>query len=255
MSETPQQITSETPQHQPALPHETITIKKDTLWKYSTFILAAVLIVGAIVFFVQGDSNNTTGQVVNNPTDQLPAPQPERVEVNIEGAPAEGKKNAPVVMVEYTDYQCPFCSRHFLQTYPQIKTDYIDTGKVLYVTKDFPLSFHENAQKAAEAAHCVREQKGDEGYFMMHDKLFENQQSLSVDNYKKWARELGANGAQFDSCLTSGKMASVVSKGLQEGQQDGVQGTPGFFINGKLVSGAQPFAAFKSVIDAELAAA
>jgi len=232
---------------------DTITIKKDTLWKYSTLLLATILVVGAFVYFNDKDNPNigVTGQVVNNPGQQLPE-QNAPVKVNIEGYPAEGKGNAPVVMVEYTDYQCPFCGRHFTQSYSQIKKEYVDTGRVRLVMKDFPLGFHEHAQKAAEAAHCAREQKGDEGYFRMHDKLFENQQSLGMENYKKWAKELGLNGAKFDSCLDSGKMASIVKKGFSEGQQDGVQGTPAFFINGNLVSGAQPFSAFKQVIDAEL---
>ena len=231
---------------------DVITIKKDNIWKYSTFILAAVLIVGIFMFFNKGDDSNTgTGKVVNAPPEQLPG-ESAAVEINIESYPKQGKENAPVIIVEYLDYQCPFCGRHFSQTYPQIKREYIDSGKVLYVVKDFPLSFHEHAQKAAEAAHCVREQKGDEGYFLMHDKIFENQDNLGVENYKKWARELGVDGARFDSCLDSGKMAGIVQKAFQEGQQDGVQGTPGFFINGKLVSGAQPFGAFKAAIDAEL---
>lgn len=232
---------------------DTITIKKDTLWKYSTFILVAILIVGAFVFFIgdKNSQNNPPGQIVNNPPGQLPSKN-EPVKVNIDGYPTEGKANAPVTMVEYTDYQCPFCGRHFTQTYPEIKKDYIDTGKVKFVVKDFPLSFHEHAQKSAEAIHCVREQKGDEGYFKMHDIVFANQQSLSNENLKKWAREVGADGAKFDSCLDSGKMVSLVQKSFNEGQQDGVQGTPAFFINGKLVSGAQPFTAFKQAIDAEL---
>lgn len=232
----------------------TITIKKDTLWKYSTFILAAVLVVGAFVFFM-GDGNNgsPTGQVANNPNPSVPSVPAEKVKVNIEGAPFLGEKSAPVVLVEYTDYQCPFCGRHFTQTFGQIKSTYIDTGKVKYVTKDFPLNnIHPNAQKAAEAAHCMREQKDDKGYYAMHDKIFANQQTMSVESYKKWARELGADGAKFDSCLDSGKSASIVSKNLAEGQADGIQGTPGFFINGKLLSGAQPFSAFQSAIEAEL---
>lgn len=232
-------------------PQETITIRKDALWKYSTFLLLAILIVGGFMYFNKEESGGGTAQVVNNPAEQLPG-ESARVQVNIDGAPFIGDDDASVVMVEYSDYECPFCGRHYLQTYAQLKTQYIDTGKVKYVMKDFPLSFHPNAQKAAEAVHCVREQKDDEGYFLMHDKVFSNQQDLSVENYKKWARELGINGAKFDSCLDSGKTAGLVQKGFSEGQQDGVQGTPAFFINGKLVSGAQPFEAFKQAIDAEL---
>lgn len=231
-------------------------IKMDKM-KILTILVSVTLILSLIntfgIFF-SGSSNSVTGDVVKE--ENVPAPsvpsEPSNVKVNIEGAPVKGDKNAPVTIVEYTDYECPFCGRAYQQTYPLIKSEYIERGKVKYVVKDFPLSFHPNAQKAAEAAHCVREQKGDEGYFSMHDKIFENQQSLSVDNYKNWARELGVNGAQFDSCLDSGKMAGTVRKGFSEGQSDGVQGTPAFFINGKLISGAQPYPAFQQAIDAEL---
>lgn len=233
---------------------DTITIKKDSLWKYSTFVLAAILIVGAFVFFM-GDKNSAgpTGNVVEQPGEQLPTQPTSKVEVNIEGAPFKGENDAPVVMVEYSDYECPFCGRFYSQTLPQIQKEYIDTGKVKLVYKDFPLSFHPNAQKAAESAECARDQKKDDGYWNMHDKIFENQQSINVENYKKWAREIGLNGAQFDSCLDSDKFASAVQKDFNEGTEDGVQGTPAFFINGKLISGAQPFSAFKQAIDAELA--
>jgi protein-disulfide isomerase len=233
---------------------DTFTIKKDTLWKYSTFILAAILVVGAFAFF-SGDSNTGgTAQVIDTPGQQVPTPEPSRVSANTEGYPSKGSDDAPVVLIEYSDYECPFCGRHYTQTYQQIISQYVDTGKVKMVFKDFPLSFHPNAQKAAEAAHCVRDQSGDEGYFSMHDKLFDNQQNLNVDNFKKLAREVdGVDGGKFDSCLDSGKFASLVQKGFAEGQQDGVRGTPGFLINGKPLSGAQPFSAFQQAIEAELA--
>lgn len=228
-----------------------ITIKKDSLWKYSTFILAAVLVIGAFVYFTGDKVSPPTGAVINNPQPTLPG-QTAKVEVNIDGAPYKGEDDAPVVIVEYTDYQCPFCGRHYDQTYNQIMDQYVKTGKVKYVTKDFPLSFHPFAQKSAEATHCVREQLKDDGYYMMHDKIFANQETLSLENLKKWAREVGADGAKFDSCLDSGKTAMIVQKGMQEGQQDGIQGTPGFFVNGKLISGAVPFANFQQAIEAEL---
>jgi protein-disulfide isomerase len=237
-----------------ALSSESITISKDTLWKYSTFVLGALLIVGAFAFFI-GDGDNGTGQVINNPPPAAnnPPSAPAIVEVNYEDAPSKGNKDAPVVLVEYTDYQCPFCERHFTQTYSQIVSQYVDTGKVLYVSKDFPLNnIHPQAQKAAEATHCVRDQLGDDGFFKMHDLLFQNQASLNVANFKKWAREVGADGSEFDGCLDSGKNAGIVAKNLQEGQADGIRGTPGFLINGKALSGAQPFSAFQQAIESEL---
>ena len=178
------------------------------------------------------------------------------ISVNIEGSPVKGKENAPVTIVEFSDYECPFCSKFFTETYSLIKKNYIDKGKVKLVFKDFPLSnIHKNAQKAAEAARCVREQKSDDGYFRMHDKLFTNQENLSIENYKKWARSLGVNGEKFDTCLDEGRFASAVESDFIYGQQLGVGGTPAFFINGKLVSGAQPYSVFEQIIEEELAVA
>ncbi len=176
-----------------------------------------------------------------------------KVTVNTQGAPMKGSASATITLVEFSDYECPFCGRHFTQTYPSIIKNYVDTGKVKFYFMNYPLNFHPNAQKSAEAALCVKDQKGDTGYFTMHDKLYSNQDALSIENYKKWAREVGANGAQFDTCLDSGKFAKQVTDDLAYGQQIGVSGTPGFFINGRLVSGACPYSAFQTAFDAELA--
>ncbi len=193
---------------------------------------------------------------------QLPPPgtsadTPTNTPVNVEigDSPFKGKEDAPVTIVEFSDYQCPYCGKFFTETLSLIDTNYIKTGKVKFVYKDFPLNFHENAQKAAEAARCVGEQKGDAGYFKMHDKLYQNQESLGVENLKKWARELGVDGAKFDKCLDDGKFADAVKIEMAYGQQLGVSGTPAFFINGKMLTGAQPYSAFQQVIDAELSAA
>lgn len=185
-----------------------------------------------------------------------PVPTGEPINVEIGDAPFKGNVNAPVVIVEFSDYQCPFCERAYSDAVTQIDTNYVKTGKVKFVYMDFPLGFHPEAQPAAEAARCFEFVKGgnDAEYFKFHDKLFENQASLSNANYKKWAKELGANSAQFDSCLDSGKFADAVQADADYGATIGVSGTPAFFVNGKLVSGAQPYAKFKQMIDAELAA-
>ena len=187
-------------------------------------------------------STNTAGQQQNT------AP----VTVELGDSPVKGNANAPITIVEFSDYQCPYCGKFFSETLPSIDKDYIKTGKVKY--KDFPLGFHENAQKASEAARCVGEQKGDAGYFKMHDKLYANQNDLGVDNLKKLAKELGVDSAKFDKCLDDGKFADAVKKDLAYGQQLGVSGTPAFFVNEKMLSGAQPYSVFKQMIDAELAA-
>lgn len=225
---------------------DTIRIKKESLWKYSTFVLAAILIIGAIVFFTSGD---TTGRVVDDSGNALPSTGG-NVQVSIDDDATRGDEDAKVTIVEFSDYECPFCGRYFQQTYGQLKTDYIDTGKVRYVFRDFPLSFHQNAMPAALAAECIKEKGGDEAYWKMHDKMFENQESLGKDNLKAWAKEIGYD---ISSCMDSEKYKSEIQKDMRDGQEYGVQGTPAFFINGKLISGAQPYSVFKQAIDAELA--
>ncbi len=178
------------------------------------------------------------------------------VDVEIGDSPVKGDENAPVTIIEFSDFQCPFCKKFVDETLPSIQKDYIKTGKVKLVFKDFPLvNIHDNAQEAAEAARCVREQKGDTGFWRMHDLIFKNQDKLSPESIRKWALEVGASGAKFDSCLSEGKYTEAVNDEAAYGQQLGVTGTPAFFINGKLVSGAQPYSAFKQAIEAELASA
>ena len=224
--------------------NDTISIKKDTLWKYSTFVLLAIVVIGGF-FLLKGDS---TGSAVVNPnTGGNTAP----VKVDGDDDAVLGNENAPVTIIEFSDYQCPFCERFWSQTYPLIKSEYIDTGKVKLIYRDFPLtSIHPMAMPAAIAVECVREQGGDEAYYEMHDKIFENQASLSESNLKKWAQELSYN---IDSCLDSEKYLSEVESDLKEGAAAGVRGTPSFFINGQPLSGAQPFQNFQAAIEAELA--
>ena len=155
--------------------------------------------------------------------------------------------------MEFSDFQCPFCGRFFEQTLPLIEERYIKTGKVRFVYKDFPLeSIHPQALPAASAARCA----GEQGKFWdYHDLIFNNQALLSDTNYKQWAEQLGLDMDDFSSCYDSGKYVNDIRADLQEGSRAGVQGTPGFLINGQLVSGAQPFANFEQVIEAELSAA
>ena len=171
------------------------------------------------------------------------------VQIDLEDDAVKGDANAPVTIVEFSDYECPFCGRHFRDTLPSIISNYIDTGKVKLVFKDFPLNFHPNAQKAGEAAECAGEQGK---YWEMHDKLFENQQALGVTNSKQYAKDIGLNSGDFDECLDSGEMADEIRDDLSAGQGYGVTGTPANFINGILVSGACPYSAFEEAIEAEL---
>ncbi len=182
-------------------------------------------------------------------------------EVPLSDEPSKGPADAPITIVEYSDYQCPFCLRHFQQTVPQLQ-QYIDAGQVRYVFKDFPLhNIHPQAQKAHEAARCAREIGGDEMYWSMHDLLFSRQEEwaqVSVPNHvavlKTFASELGLPQDEFDECLDSDRTYDAVNAQLAEGTQLGVRGTPAFFINGQPLSGAQPFPIFQQIIEQLLAA-
>ena len=172
------------------------------------------------------------------------------------GAFALGDPDAPITIVEYTDYQCPFCTQHFRETLPDLKENFIDTGKVYYVIKDFPLtSIHQQAVKAAEAARCAAEQ---DGYMDMHDALFARQAEWSgnagAENvFTSFAIEAGLDRTAFTDCLNSGKMETAVTDNTNEGMSFGVSGTPAFFINGVLVSGALPYESFEQGINGMLA--
>jgi len=171
------------------------------------------------------------------------------VDVSIDDDEIKGDINAPVTIIEFSDYECPFCVRFYSQTFKQIDDTYIKTGKVRFVYRDFPLSFHNNAQKAAEAAECAGEQGK---YYEMHNKLFEEGVLGGVTSFKKYAEDLGLNTAEFNSCLDTGKFEQEIQKDIQDGASAGVSGTPAFFINGREISGAQPFGVFQQIIEGEL---
>lgn len=193
------------------------------------------------------DSSLGADTNLNAGTDTLPT---EKVDASPDNDAVLGDVNAPVTIIEFSDFQCPFCERFYTETLPLLKTNYIDTGKVKLIYRDYPLDFHPMAQKSAEAAECVRAKGGDEGFWKYHDQIYENQASLTNDNLKKWAKELGYN---IDTCLDSGEKTSEVLKDLSDGESYGVTGTPTFFINGQVIEGAYPYATFQEVIDAELA--
>ena len=173
--------------------------------------------------------------------------------------PSLGSPSAPVTVVEFSDFQCPFCRQLFRDTLPQLKDEYIKTGKVRFVYRDFPLvAIHEMAETYAQAAECA----DDQGRFWeMHDKIFQEQDrggpgtvsGITATDVKRWAREIGLAGAGFDGCLDSGKYREEVAKDLADGQAAGVSGTPTVFINGRPVVGAVPYPQFKTLIDAALA--
>jgi len=185
---------------------------------------------------------------------QEEANKPQKVEnVSADDDPFLGDANAPVTIIEFSDFECPFCKRHVENVYPKIKEKYIDTGKVKYVFRDLPLGFHQNAIPAAVAANCAREQSDDETYFAYHDKLFENQESLDTDTYKDHAEDLDLDMNAFEACLEQNDTAEIEAD-MEEGSQYGVSGTPGFFINGWQIKGAYPYEEFEKYIEQELSA-
>ncbi len=168
----------------------------------------------------------------------------------VESEIVKGDATAPVTIIEFTDFQCPSCQKAW-GVMKQVETDYVAKGKVKLVFKNFPLDIvHPMAQASAQAGECAHEQ---DKFWEYQDKLFANQQSLSNDNLKKWAKEVGLDESKFNSCFDSKKYESEVAKDQQEGLKAGVQGTPAFLINGQLYSGALPYAQFKQLIEAELA--
>ena len=177
----------------------------------------------------------------------------EPVDVSVDDDAAMGDESAKVTIVEFSDFECPYCARFHKDTLPQLESDYIDKGKVRFVYRDFPLSFHKDSKEASMAAECARKQGGDKLFFKYHDTLYENQASFGTDNFKKWAADLGLNTSEFDDCLDNKTTESEVDKDFSDGSSYGVSGTPAFFVNGRIVTGAQPFSVFKTLIDEELA--
>jgi protein-disulfide isomerase len=190
------------------------------------------------------------------------APQPPSL-VRIDEAPFKGDPRARVTVVEFSDYQCQFCARHFRDTLVEIDRDYIRTGKVRYVFRDFPIaSIHPQAFKAAEAAHCAGDQAR---YWEMHDRLFANQGALGRADLSGHAAALGLDLSAFEECLNTSTHAGRVQRSLLEGQQATVGGTPTFFLGvasedhssvrpARVIVGAQPYVRFKEALDSLLSA-
>jgi protein-disulfide isomerase len=232
-------------------------------------IAIAILISGGVIR-VKGINSNVLGLTQATPTTQLEDAQPTELPVvqtiSVDDDAVLGDPNAPVTIIEFSDYECPFCKRHFLQTHSELKKNYIDTGKAKLVFRDLPLSFHEPmATTDAMAAECAKEQGGDKVYFAVHDAIFTTTQSNGNGITKEQLYDIGSkqglNATQFKSCVESAKYKDEIEKDAQEGSAVGATGTPTFFIGkssadgkiqGKRIVGAQPLAAFQTEIDALL---
>jgi protein-disulfide isomerase len=182
--------------------------------------------------------------------------------VNVGKDPAKGPSDAKVTLIEFTDYQCPYCARHARAVLPQLTKDFIDTGKIRYVLRDFPLaSIHKDAVKAHEAAHCAGEQGK---YWEMHDQLFAHPKELQADKMAGHAETAGVtDGPAFQACVDNGKYEEQTKVSVAEGTKVGVRGTPSFLLGlteadgtvkaTKLIRGAQPYPVFQQQINALLA--
>ncbi len=229
-------------------------INKDYILPIS-ILVAAILVCGTIFYNTNllitklgGTNQNQQAAALQNQNNNFKGIS-ER-----SSAPVLGNQKAKVAIVEFSDFQCPFCQKFTNETFNQIKTNYIDTGKAKIIFRNFPLvQLHVNAEKAAEAAECANQQ----GKFWQYQELlFKNGKSdgagLAANDLKNYAGQAGLNQNQFNSCLDTGATAQIIQQDIKDGQSAGVTGTPSFFVNGKLIVGALPYDNFKQAIEEAL---
>lgn len=213
-------------------------------------MIGALIIAGAIVYSNRYDFDAGQAALPKAATEQA------RAQVSSDGHPFLGNPDAPVTLIEFSDFQCPFCGKFFRETEPKINEKYIKTGKVKFVYRDFAF-LGEESFWAAQGARCA----GDQGNFWQyHDYIFnsqngENDGAFSKENLKKFAANLSLNASEFSACLDSEKYLAEVEKDNEDGRNAGVRGTPTVFINGRLISGALAFKVYEQVIEEELKAA
>ena len=244
-------------------PTETTVIKPDrTVWYIGGGCLLLLCCGVALTFLLWFQFGTQVMDLVKNqPTETMepiatepiatliPTESPAKTDVNALGDP-----DAPVTIIVYSDFQCPYCERYWRETEPQIIANYVETGDVYYVYRSLGAFIGPESQQAAEAAYCA----GDQGKFWeYHDLLFENQAgenqgAFSDKNLLGFAESLELDMDQFSGCFGSGKYTDQVEQDRTDGQNSGVQGTPSFLINGTLVEGAQPYEYIASVIDKEM---
>ena len=244
---------------------------------FNGLTIGVIVIVGIAAFFAGTYTSNFNSDEISQADldeaiaklelkilqNQLPTEQPiPPVKISADNDPIIGDPNAPITIIEFSDFQCPFCARFHVQTLPSIYEEYIDQGKVKLVFRDFPIqSIHPNALPASIAAECANDQ---DKFKEMHDKLFENQNNWNKEEttsalsmFVQYAEEIEIEKNEFESCLTSGKHINDIRKDLDDGREYGVTGTPGFFVGNDEIGyvelkGAQPFESFKKIIDAQL---
>jgi protein-disulfide isomerase len=219
-----------------------------------SILIAAFLISGSILYSKNVKQDNSQlAQVGQNPTPSAPStPTPANLSEVLKITKDDvilGDPNAPITMIEYSDYQCPFCKRFFDESEAILRKEYIEGGKVKMIYRDFPLPGHPYAMPSAEAANCAKDQGK---FWAYHDLIFKNQNNLATIDYLKLAEELKMNVQEFKNCLDSNKYTQKIQNDYNSASSIGVNGTPTFFINGKQVVGAQPYSVFKNIIEQEL---
>lgn len=184
-----------------------------------------------------------------NPQEAEPTPEFRRYDVPEDDDPVFGPQEAPITIIEFSDYECPYCRKWHVEVWPQLQATYGDQIRLVY--RDFPLnSIHANAMPAAVAANCAQEQ---DMYFEFSEKLFNMKLNLGKSTYQAYAEELGLDMGAFNECLESGRYLEEVEADLEYATGLGIRSTPTFFVNGIPVVGAQPFEVFRSLIEKELA--
>ncbi len=237
----------------------TISLNANTYLIITLVIFAFIL--GILAYKVISLENTIKTQAANTPPQQATAPQkptpPEKVNVADGHLPPLGNPNAKVTIVEFSDFQCPFCKQFEDTTYPKLYDEYIKTNKIKFVFRHYPLnSIHPTAQKAAEASECANAQGK---FWDYHDLLFKNQSTWSpllladaINSFTDYATQLGLNTTMFRSCLDTDQFAQKVQEDSADGNKVSVDGTPTFFINGNRLVGAQPFEKIQQLIEQEL---
>jgi protein-disulfide isomerase len=213
---------------------------------------------------------STVNTATNTDTTDTTADQYPETTTSIDDDPILGdKKTAKVAIVEFSDYECPYCKQHFTETHSQLVKDYIDTGKAILVFRDFPLSFHDPmATNESNAANCVNEFGGSADYWKFHDVLFTNTTSngtgLTMDQVNGYAKDLGLDSAKFKDCVANLKYKDEIKADITDGSTAGVDGTPGFIVgvlkkdgtvDGVKISGAQDYTVFQKFLDEQIAKA
>lgn len=243
-------------------------LSKDIL-SLTNFLAVALLVfailLGWLSYKVVLLEKDLKASIVANAPAPVPTEDTTPKKVSVDKDPVLGEKNAKVTIIEFSDYECPFCKKYFDDTYEQIKKEYVEKGLVKIVFRDLPLSFHANAHKQAEAAECAREQGGDSVYFKYHDEIFKrttsNGTGLALDQLSVIANELGLNGTELQACIDSDKYKEEVDRDIADANSVSASGTPTFFIGkssssgtilGTKLVGAQPFSEFQTVIEQEL---